>query len=67
MIILEIVMLAERVIDIRFKCLVSIETVEINVCPGFNNYLYEQFFRKQVTGVLFQNRRLASKIKDNRL
>lgn len=32
----------------------------MNVCSGFNNYMYEQFFRKQVTGVLFQNSRLTT-------
>lgn len=32
----------------------------MNVCSGFNNYTYEQFFRKQVTGVLFQNSRLTT-------
>lgn len=31
----------------------------MNVYSGFNNYMYEQFFRKHVTRVLIQNTRLS--------
>lgn len=38
--------------DISLKCVVNTENVEMNVYSGFNNYMYERFFRKQVTGIL---------------
>jgi len=41
------------------KCVVNTENVEINVYSGFNNYMYEWFFRKQVRGVLIQSSRLS--------